>query len=70
MTRVAERKHASPQEARQPPWRRADGERDHDLPLLAIELEPHVGLQWESLMDDGVVPGLLLGAERRHRGRR
>ena len=71
MIPVAERKqdHA-PQEARQPPWRRADAEQDHDLPVLAIEINPRVQLQWESLMDDGVVPALILGAERRMRGPR
>lgn len=69
MTPVAERKqNHAPQETRQPPWRRADAEQDHDLPVLAIEINPRVQLHWESLMGDGIVPALILGAERRCRG--
>lgn len=71
MTRVVERKqNHAPQESRQPPWRRADAEQDHDLPVIAIDMNPRVQVQWESLMNDGVVPALILGAERRSRGPR
>jgi len=71
MTRVVERKQGhAPQESRQPPWRRADGEQDHDLPVIAIDTNPRVQVQWESLMGQGIVPALVLGAERRCRGPR
>ena len=43
---------------------------DHDLPLLALEHSPRVRIDWESLMDDGMQPSLVLGAERRLRGSR
>ena len=70
MTRVVERKQShAPQESRQPPWRRADGEQDHDLPVIALDMNPRVQVQWESLMNDGIVPALVLGAERRSRPR-
>jgi len=43
---------------------------DHDLPMLAIEQQPHVQIEWEVLMGNGVLPALILGAERRLQGRR
>src|SRR4051812_6641208 len=49
--------------------RRNDGG-DHDLPVLGAEQSPHIYLDWQSLIDDGVPPCLLLGAERRMRGHR
>ncbi len=71
MTRVVERKQShAPQESRQPPWRRADADQGHDLPVIAIDINPRVQVQWESLMADGIVPALILGAERRSRGPR
>ena len=43
----------------------------HDLPILALGREdpPHRP-DWASLLDDGVQPALILGAERRSSGRR
>ena len=43
---------------------------DHDLPLLALERETPARPDWESLLDDGVWPALVLGAERRSSGER
>lgn len=45
---------------------------DHDLPVLAAQEEPHPPQRpdWASLLDDGVQPALILGAERRSSGRR
>ena len=43
---------------------------DHDLPLLAAECNAHRGPDWESLLEDGGQPALILGAERRLAGRR
>ena len=46
----------------------ADG---HDLPILAAAEQSRYQPPWESLIDDGVQPALILGAERRsNRGRR
>ena len=42
----------------------------HDLPTMAVEENPAVITPWESLIDDGVQPALILGAERRTTGRR
>jgi hypothetical protein len=42
---------------------------DHDLPVLGMELDPPHRPEWESLLDAGVQPALLLGAERRLRRR-
>lgn len=69
MNHVADRQHAKGVPAsRQIAGRRAD--LDHDLPILAVEANPHVQLDWQSLIDDGFVPALFLGAERRSRGPR
>jgi hypothetical protein len=43
---------------------------DYDLPVLGVEQAPHIRLDWQSLIDDGVPPCLVLGAERRSRGPR
>ena len=43
---------------------------DHDLPLLAAQEQPAQRPDWESLFGDGVLPALLLGAERRLDGAR
>jgi hypothetical protein len=43
---------------------------DHDLPVLAMEQDPPHRPEWESLLEAGVQPALVLGAERRTRGRR
>lgn len=45
----------------------ADG---HDLPILAAGEESRYQPPWESLLDDGVQPALILGAERRSNGGR
>ena len=45
----------------------ADG---HDLPVLAAAEESRYQPPWESLLDDGVQPALILGAERRSDGKR
>ena len=42
----------------------------HDLPIMAVEENPAVITPWESLIDDGVQPALVLGAERRTAGPR
>ena len=42
----------------------------HDLPVIGATEGPRNLTPWESLMDDGVHPALLLGAERRSRGSR
>ena len=47
-----------------------DTPHDHDLPLLAMQLAARPRLDWESLLDDGVQPALVLGAERRFHGAR
>ena len=44
---------------------------DHDLPVLAAErLDLPQRPDWPSLLDDGVQPALILGAERRMAGDR
>jgi hypothetical protein len=43
---------------------------DHDLPVLAAMESSTRRPDWESLMDDGVQPTIVLGGERRLRGRR
>ena len=43
---------------------------DHDLPILAVELENAPRPDWEALLGDGVQPAIFLGAERRVQGRR
>ena len=69
MTPVVERKHAKgSHDPRHGAARRAD--QDHDLPVLAAQENPHLHLEWESLMNDGIVAALVLGAERRSRGPR
>ena len=69
MNPVVERKQArGGPESRHAGGRRAD--QDHDLPVLAAQENPHLQLEWESLMNDGIVPALVLGAERRSRGPR
>ena len=45
-------------------------ELDGDLPLLAYLLEPRPHVDWETLMEAGVVPAILLGEERRTSGPR
>ena len=40
----------------------------HDLPVLAATEGPRHLTPWESLLDDGVQPALILGAERRSGG--
>ena len=40
----------------------------HDLPVLAALEGPRHLTPWESLIDDGVQPALILGAERRSQG--
>jgi hypothetical protein len=39
----------------------------HDLPVLGVQESARNITPWESLMDDGVQPALILGAERRLR---
>ena len=42
----------------------------HDLPIIAASEQATYQPPWESLLDDGVQPALILGAERRlHRER-
>jgi len=42
----------------------------HDLPVMGIVENARHLPPWESLLDDGVQPALILGAERRlHRSR-
>ena len=60
---AAERRTSDPPREKVP----ADG---HDLPVLAAEQNPPRLPRWESLMDDGVQPALILGAERRTSGPR
>ena len=43
---------------------------DSDLPLLAFGMEPLQHVDWEALMEAGVLPAMALGAERRFRGPR
>ncbi|HET7729075.1 MAG TPA: hypothetical protein VFK48_03495 [Usitatibacter sp.] len=43
---------------------------DHDLPVLGIERNPRVRLDWDSMLAAGIQPALILGAERRWQGRR
>ena len=43
---------------------------DHDLPLLAAGAYEAPHPNWASLLDEGVQPCLVLGAERRQRGPR
>lgn len=43
---------------------------DHDLPVLAAQEEPAFRPEWEALLDEGVQPALILGAERRTHGKR
>ncbi|HEX4764511.1 MAG TPA: hypothetical protein VFU92_09235 [Usitatibacter sp.] len=43
---------------------------NHDLPLLAAAEDSRYQPPWESLLDDGVQPALILGAERRSSGGR
>ena len=54
----------------EPNGRRMPTQADHDWPLLALEHSPCVHIEWESLIDDGITPSLVLGAERRWRGSR
>ena len=42
----------------------------HDLPVLATEQAAPVITPWESLLESGVQPSLILGAERRSNGGR
>lgn len=42
----------------------------HDLPVLAAAEVSLYQPPWESLLDDGVQPALILGAERRSNGGR
>jgi hypothetical protein len=52
------------------PVTRRPATQEHDLPVLAIEENPPVKLDWEYLLAQGVQPALILGAERRwHRSR-
>ena len=53
---------------RSPPSRPAVAE--HDLPILAVEQDPHPRPDWETLLAGGVEPCLALGAERRLHGSR
>ena len=43
---------------------------NHDLPVLAAAEASRYRPPWESLLDDGVQPALILGAERRSNGGR
>lgn len=43
---------------------------EHDLPVLGATLAPPVRIDWSPLLDSGVTPSLVLGAERRLRGPR
>jgi hypothetical protein len=43
---------------------------EHDLPVLAVEENARVQLDWEFLLAEGVQPALILGAERRGNGPR
>ena len=42
----------------------------HDLPVLAAEQAAPIITPWESLLESGVQPALILGAERRSNGGR
>lgn len=42
----------------------------HDLPVLGTQEDAKVVIPWESLLEDGVQPALILGAERRSSGGR
>jgi hypothetical protein len=50
---------------RLPADRAAANSDTHDLPVLATEQAPAVIIPWESLLESGVQPALVLGAERR-----
>ena len=53
-----------------PPRMLKKGPVEHDLPVLAATLAPVTRLDWAPLLDRGVTPCLVLGAERRARGPR
>ena len=42
----------------------------HDLPVLGTQENPPRLTDWEALIDEGVQPALILGAERRTGGKR
>ena len=42
----------------------------HDLPVIGVVENARHLPRWESLLDDGVQPSLILGAERRSHGGR
>ena len=52
------------------PVARAAGAIDHDLPLLAAAHELPRPTAWEPLLEAGIEPALVLGAERRWSGKR
>ena len=71
MTSVVERRHFYvPHQSDRPHGSKANVDPQHDLPILAVQENPRVPLPWQSLMDDGIMPALLLGAERRIAGGR
>lgn len=49
---------------------RAPLAQDHDLPVLAVEENSRPRADWDLLLDSGVQPAMVLGAERRWQGRR
>jgi hypothetical protein len=56
--------------ARQRPIEKPATHDTHDLPVLAALQAAKVVTPWESLLEDGVQPSLILGAERRSGGGR
>ena len=58
----------SPVVMERPRVERALPSETHDLPVLGAIEGPRNLTPWESLMDDGVQPALILGAERRSSG--
>jgi len=67
MTTVAHFHGARMQSAGQ---RRDRNPQDFDLPVLGAQEAPRVRLDWESMLEEGAQPSLILGAERRLRGPR
>ncbi len=49
---------------------RAFAPTEHDLSLIAFERDRPPPPRWESLLEDGALPCLVLGAERRTHGKR
>ena len=58
----------SPAVIERPRVDRVSPDETHDLPLLGTAEAARIVTPWESLLDDGVQPALILGAERRSGG--